>query len=130
MDHVLVGSDKPGNTPRAELLDWVISEFGTASKYLPSKSGLNDSELAIRFTKEAALAFKGKAEVFKGDYAAAKESLGAVITSGKYDLVPGAQMHDLFHMAGDGNMEKILNSTMSTILATTRASLTLLTISR
>lgn len=107
VDHVLVGSDKPGNTPRAELLDWVISEFGTASKYLPSKSGLNDSELAIRFTKEAALAFKGKAEVFKGDYAAAKESLGAVIASGKYDLVPGAQMHDLFHMAGDGNMEKI-----------------------
>lgn len=107
VDHVLLGSDKPGNTPRAELLDWIISELGTAAKYLPSKSGLNDGNMAVRVSKEAALAFKGKAEVFKGDMAAAKESLGAVISSNKYALVAGEKMHDIFHMAGDGNEEKV-----------------------
>lgn len=107
VDHVLLGSDKPGNTPRAELLDWIISELATAAKYLPSKSGLNDGNMAVRLTKEAALAFEGKAEVFKGDMAAARKSLGAVISSGKYALVEGSRMHDLFHMAGDACEEKI-----------------------
>lgn len=107
IDHVLAGSDKPGNTPKAELLDWCINEFKTAANYLPSKANIDDGNMAIRISKEAALAFEGKAEVFKGDYSAAKNSLGAVIKSGKYGLVSGPEMHDIFHMAGDGNKEKI-----------------------
>src|SRR5574344_455531 len=107
VDHVLSGSDKPGNTPHAEILKWVIDKCLEASKYLPSKSNVDDGNLSIRLTKEAALAFAGKAQIFAGDYAGAKETLGKVINSHLYKLVPGDQMQNLFHMAGDGCSEKI-----------------------
>ena len=109
VETTLNGSERPENTPHADVLQFCINEFDAASKDLPSKSGLNDKKLAVRPTKEAALAFKGKAQMFAGDYAGAQASLKSVISSGKYALVPGEQMIDLFAMAGDGNQEKILD---------------------
>ena len=92
VDHVLTGADRPGNTPHDEILSWVISELDDAAKYLPSKTGLNDSANAIRLTKEAALSFMGKAQVFAGDYSGAKTTLKKVIDSGKYALYPGEEI--------------------------------------
>ena len=109
VETTMTGAERPENTPHEELLSWCIAQFDKAASMLPSKSGLNDKKLAVRPTKEAALAFKGKAQLFAGDYAGAKASLKQVISSGKYDLVPGDQMIDLFAMAGDGNQEKILD---------------------
>lgn len=109
VEKTLTGAERPGNTPHDELLDWCIAQFDKAASMLPSKSGLNDKKLAVRPTKEAALAFKGKVQLFKGDYAGAKTSLKSVISSGKYALVPGSEMINLFAMAGDGNQEKILD---------------------
>lgn len=107
VDHVLTGADRPGNTPHDEILSWVISELEDAAKYLPSKSGVDDSANAIRLTKEAALAFMGKAQVFAKDFSGAKATLKKVIDSGKYALYPGENIGDLFHRAGDGCCEKV-----------------------
>lgn len=107
VDHVLTGADRPGNTPHDELMSWCITEFKESAQYLPSKSGVDDSANSIRLTKEAALAFLGKAQVFNGDYKGAKESLWEVINSKKYELMPGEQIGDIFHKAGDGCKEKV-----------------------
>lgn len=107
VDHVLTGADRPGNTPHADILKWVIDELSDAADYLPSKSGVDDSANAIRLTKEAALSFLGKAQIYAGDYTGAKATLKKVIDSGKYQLYPGEKIGDLFHRAGDGCCEKI-----------------------
>lgn len=107
VDHVLAGTDRPGNTPHAEVMKHVMEDLETAAKYLPSRNGKGDKDGAVRLTKDAALAFLGKAQVLTGDYAAAKTTLKQVITSGNYDLVPGDQMMYLFHKRGDGSCEKV-----------------------
>ena len=107
VDHVLPGDARPTNSDKDELWQWIISEFKATIDDLPARGGKNDKDGAVKVTKGAAQAFLGKALVLHGDYAAAKEPLKAVITSGNYDLVPGSKMRDLFHMAGDGNEEKI-----------------------
>ena len=104
---VLDGTERPENTPHDEVLTWCISEFDEAAKVLPSKSGVNDPNMAIHVTKELALAFKGKAQIWLKDWAGAKTSLKSVISSGKYALVPGDQMVNLGHMAGDGCSEDL-----------------------
>ena len=100
IDHQ-VTSGKPGNTPHDQIIDWCIAELEEAAPYLPSKSSVNDPDMAVRFTKEFAYALKGKIEIFKGDYAAAKASLKKVIESGKYELVDGRDLQHLYHTAGD-----------------------------
>ena len=46
-------------------------------------------------TREAALAFEGKAQLYNNDFAGAKTNLKKVIDSGKYDLVPGSESMNL-----------------------------------
>ena len=107
VDHVLPGDARPTNSDKEELWQWIINEFKVSVDDLAPRGGKNDKDGAVKITKGAGQAFLGKALVLHGDYAAAKEPLKAVITSGNYDLVPGSQMRDLFHMAGDGCAEKI-----------------------
>ena len=108
VDHVLPGDAHPVNSDKEELWQWIISEFKATIDDLPSRNGKNDKDGSVKATKGAAQAFLGKALVLHGDYAAAKEPLKAVINSGNYALVPGTEMRDMFHMAGDGCPEKIL----------------------
>ena len=112
VDRVLDGSVKPTNSDKEELWQFIINDFKAAAEELPARNGKNDKDGAVRITQGAALAFLGKAQVIHGDYADAKTSLKRVIDSGNYDLVPGPQMPDLFHMAGDGCMEKIFEVNM------------------
>lgn len=107
VDHVLPGDAKPTNSDKDELWNWIINEFKEAAEVLPARNGKSDKDGAVKITKGAAQAFLGKALVFHGDYAAAKEPLKAVISSGNYALVDGSKMRDLFHAAGDGCEEKI-----------------------
>ena len=92
IDHVLVGSDRPTNTPKAETMKHIMEDLETAAKYLPARNGMDDKDGAVRMTRDAALAFLGKAQLFAGDYSAAKITLKKVIGSGNYDLVPADQM--------------------------------------
>lgn len=105
VDHQLPGDAKPGNTPHDEIIDWCIAELEEAIPYLPSKSGLEDPNMVVRFSKEFAYALKGKIEVFAGKYKEAKESLKKVIDSGLYDLVDGQDMHKIYHAEGDCSKE-------------------------
>jgi len=106
--HVLTGADRPGNTPHDEIMQFIITELSEAAPYLPSKSNKNDRVMAVRLTKEAAYSFLGKAQLFAKDYAGAKESLAKVVNSNLYELVPGEEMHNLFHRAGDASAEKVI----------------------
>ena len=107
VDHVLDGNAKPTNSDPEELWQFIINDLKAAVDDLPARKGKSDKDGALRITQGAALAFLGKAQVIHGDYADAKTSLKRVIDSGNYDLVPGARMSELFHMAGDGCEEKV-----------------------
>ena len=107
VDHVLPGDARPTNCDHKVLMDWVVSELTEVAEQLPARNGKSDKNGAVRVTQGAALAFLGKALVLNGQYNEAKAPLKRVIDSGNYDLVPGPQMRDIFHKAGDANMEKI-----------------------
>ena len=109
VEQTMTGAERPEVTPQAEVFNWCIQEISAIENDLPSKSGLNDKKLAIRATKEFALALKGKIQVFAKDWNGAKTSLKAVINSGKYALVPGTKMSELLHGEGDACEEKLLD---------------------
>ena len=109
VEHVLPGDARPTNCDHQVLMDWVIAEFKKAlDEGLDPRNGKNDKAGAYKVTSGACLAFLGKAQVFNKDWAGAKESLKKVMDSGNYALAPTSDLLNLFHVAGDGNCEKIL----------------------
>ena len=84
-DHIMNGTE--GNTPASESWAWIERELEEAAAALPSKSGV-DGQKAIggRLTREACLAYKGKAQLWQGNYSAASQTLSQVIGSGLYAL--------------------------------------------
>ncbi len=97
VDHVFEGSSEyqqPNSTP-AEMWAFIINDLSEATAVLPSKKSMED-RTATRLTKEAALAFMGKAQVMSGDYSGARTTLKKVIDSGLYGLVDGATLEKLF----------------------------------
>ena len=109
VDHVLDPSEeKPGNAAsQAEVLDFVIKDCNDAMPFIEDRKGPNDKNGAVKVTKGLANTIKGKAYVWKGDYAAAQDALAQVINSGNYALVPTDQLESNFHLKGDGNSEKV-----------------------
>ncbi len=107
-DHVFSGSELPTNAKdQNEILDFIIADCDAALPDLTEKTSKGDKDGAVKVTKGFANAIKGKAMLFKGDYAGAKIALKAVIDSGKYDLVPSDKMNTLYHYSGRGNEESI-----------------------
>ena len=109
-DHVL-GADEyqlpNGDIPT--MWAWVEQNLTEAAAVLPSKSGINGQQaIGARLTKEAALAFLGKAQIFQEKYAEAATSLKSVINSNKYDLV--ADFSQLLRSANDFGPENIFES--------------------
>ncbi len=99
VDHVLSSSDdykQPNSAPEV-MWNFIMTDLTEAAAVLPSKSSMNEE--VVRFTKEAALSLKGKAQIFSGDYAGAKTTLKKVIDSGLYGLV--SDMTTLFNKKGD-----------------------------
>ena len=115
IDYVSDGTDKPYNCDtdpdnpltHEELLEWCAQECEDAIPYLDERVSTEDKEGAYKVTKGFAYSVAGKAYLFAGDYAESKTALDAVITSGKYALVPGNKYWENFHIEGDGNEEKI-----------------------
>jgi len=84
-DHLMNGTE--GNTPAAESWAWIESEFDAAAAVLPSKTDANGQKaIGGRLTREACLAYKGKAQLWQGNYSAAAQTLSQVIGSGLYAL--------------------------------------------
>ena len=115
VDHVLTGSDQPYNCDKdpvhpmthEQLIEWVANECEEASADLDERKGLDDKDGAVKVTKGFAWAMAGKAYLFAGQYEKAKTALKKVIDSGKYDLMPGNEYINNFHIEGDGDKEKV-----------------------
>ena len=90
-----------------QYFQWVAQECEAAVPDLLERQSTADKEGAYRITKGFAWAMAGKAYMFAGDFAKAKENLKKVIDSGKYDLVSGDEFANLFHIEGDGCPEKV-----------------------
>lgn len=113
VDHVLENAseyEQPNCNP-AEAWAWIEQNYTEAAADLPSKVGKNgQSAIGGRFTKEAALGFLGKAQVYQGKYAEAQATLKKVIDSNLYDLEP--DMNKLFHLSGDFSPEYLFELDM------------------
>lgn len=94
---------------QSQVLEWVISECDKAIKsgYLPKRGGTGDKNSTAIMTVGFAQFVAGKAAVFNNDMATARQYLGALIKSGDYALVDPEDFWTNFHVAGDGNAEKI-----------------------
>lgn len=115
VDHILAGDalpyncDKDPENPMShnDLLKWCAAECSAALPNLDERQSPNDKNGCVKVTKGFANAVAGKALLFAGDYAGAKAYFKTVIDSGKYELVPGKEFADMFHVEGDCNSEKI-----------------------
>ncbi len=95
----------PGTTLEVSCIGYVTKRVAAAA--LQGKAaGVEGNQLLDHFCQ----AVKGKALMFKGDYAGAKTALGQVIQSGKYALVPSDRMETLYHYSGRGNEESVFSS--------------------
>lgn len=114
VDHQLPADALPANSTMSqkEYFKWVASECEAAYGDLTERKDKSDKAGAYRVTKGFADALAGKAYLFAEDYASAKTALKRVVDSGKYDLVPGSQFANLFHVEGDGNEEKVFEMNM------------------
>ena len=117
-DHVLSSADiitnsdnekAPENAPKSQqaYFQWVAQECENAVSDLTERASTADKEGAYRVTKGFAWAMAGKAYMYAGDFAKAKDCLKKVIDSGKYALVPGEEFMNQFHIQGDGSPEKV-----------------------
>ncbi len=114
VDHVLKTNDeyRQPNAEPAALWKWIIDTLDESinSGALKYKNSVDDKSF-VRATREFALALKGKAQVYSGDYAGAKTTLEQVMNSGKYKLIPGDQLGELFFTAkGNFNTESIFET--------------------
>ena len=121
IDHILSSDETPTNSdaegapenaPKTQqaYFEWVAKECEDAVANLTERKSPQDKEGAYRVTKGFANALAGKAYLFAGDYAKAKDAFKRVIDSGKYELVSGDEWADLFHIQGDGAPEKIFEA--------------------
>jgi len=108
VETILTVDDRPANSESQEaVFDWVVKECDLAIADLPWRNGQSDYEGAVRITKGFALAVKGKALLWKGDYQGAKAALGEVIESGNYALLPPDKIGAIMHADGKGTSESV-----------------------
>lgn len=108
VETVLTPADRPANSEsQAAVMEWVAKEAQLAADDLEWRDGPDDYEGAVRITKGFALAVKGKALLWKKDYAGAKTALKEIIESGNYALVPSEKMITIGHADGKGSSEVI-----------------------
>lgn len=110
IDRVLEAGELPVQAESQEqVFKWVISECDKAIKSgsLPKRNGISDKNTTARMSVGFAQFVAGKAAMFANDPATARKYLGDLIKSGDYKLVATEDYWTNFHVAGDGNSEKI-----------------------
>ena len=107
--HTITMAETPTNSEmtQQQYFQWVAQECEAAIPDLLERQSTADKEGAYRITKGFAWAMAGKAYMFAGDFAKAKECLKKTIDSGKYALVSGDEFANQFHIEGDGSPEKV-----------------------
>lgn len=111
---VLTGASQPANdqekSPKdaqTDVLNWCVAEIDAALPDLDERKDKSDAAGAYKITKGFANAIKGKCLLWKGDNAGAKTALKEVISSGKYELLPGDEMKRILHSDGKGTQESV-----------------------
>ena len=89
----------PLQSTQTEVFNAVIADLTEAANTLPATWPAED---AGRPTSGAALALRGKTNLFLGNFSAAASDLQAVVNSGTYALLPAAQYEENF---GTGDTE-------------------------
>ena len=110
LDRLLEPDEMPYQAKsQKEVLEWVIAQCDKAinSGFLPERASTSDKDATARMTKGFAQFVAGKAAMFNNKPDVARKYLGDLINSGKYKLIPGDEYWTNFHVAGDGNSEKI-----------------------
>ena len=92
-----------------EIMKWIVAECDKAinSGFLPKRNGTSDKNATARMSIGFAQFVAGKAAMFANDPATARKYLGDLINSGNYKLINSDEYWTNFHVAGDGNSEKI-----------------------
>ena len=104
------GDDLPVQAESQEqVLQWVVDQcqMAIASNALPVRNGTGDKNATARMSVGFAQFVAGKAAVFMGKWDIARQYLGKLISDGNYALIPSEEYWTNFHVAGDGNSEKI-----------------------
>lgn len=108
VEEVLTGASRPANAESQEaVMSWVAKEIDLALPDLTERKGPNDKAGAVKITKGFAQAIKGKALLWKKDYAGAKTALKEVINSGNYALVPTEDLIRIGHADGKASSESV-----------------------
>lgn len=108
VEEVLSGDSRPVNAESQDaVMQWVADQIDMALPYLDERESTGDYEGAVKITSGFANAVKGKALLWKGDYAGAKTALRAVINSGKYALLPSEEITAIGHADGKGSSESV-----------------------
>jgi hypothetical protein len=109
VDHILTPAEyqQPNGDP-ATLWALVESDLTEAinSGTLHEKANATDNS-SYRITKQFAQALLGKALVFQGKFAEAIAPLDAVISSSKYELIPGNQYENILQYTHENNSESL-----------------------
>ncbi|MDR0697887.1 MAG: RagB/SusD family nutrient uptake outer membrane protein, partial [Tannerella sp.] len=109
VDHILIPAEyKQPNGDPAALWALVESDLTGAinSGALREKANVGDNS-SYHFTKQFAQALLGKALVFQGKFAEAITPLDAVITSGKYELLPANEYENILQYTHENNSESV-----------------------
>ena len=91
-------------TPKTEIMDFVIKELGEIAPNLPTSYSGSD---VGRITRGAALALKGRTELFTARFSEAAITYKKVMDLGVYKLFPNYQ--DLFRIQNEDNSEIVLD---------------------
>ena len=109
VDHPLMPSEyqQPNGDPAAlwALVESDLAE-AIASNALREKANVTDNS-SYRVTKQFAQALLGKALVYQGKFSEAITPLDAVITSQKYELMPGSQYENILQYTLENNSESL-----------------------
>lgn len=106
VEEVLTGSSQPTNSASQDaVMQWVADQIDLALPDLTERQSTSDYKGAVIITKGFAYAVKGKALIWKKDYAGAKAALKAVINSGKYAL--NASIGSICHNDSKGSPESV-----------------------
>ena len=94
----------PTASTQTEIFNSVLSDLQMAASMLPATWPDNDLG---RPTSGAALALRGKTNLFMGNSGAAATDLRAVVTSGVYSLLPASEYENNFNVLGENNAESV-----------------------
>lgn len=101
----VVDKDNISKSSKEEVMQFILSDLDAAinEPNLPSAKNLPASEIG-RITKEAAMSFRARVNMFYGNLEAAKTDLKAVVESNCYALIDNYET--LFNSASEGYMSK------------------------